>query len=161
MPPPDRHGFAHSTTTCSHTHTLTVCPLYCTGSEQLQPTNTTAGGATAGWNSRCDVTLLQHAHSPPPRIGPAFEYRSVSGLRSAESIPSTSICKRHNLQSSTFRFPNRILYLYTVFISPILATCPTHRILLDFIFLIFGINSTNYAAPHCTVFSSLLSLACP
>jgi hypothetical protein len=48
--------------------------------------------------------------------------------------------------------------LYAFFFSCIRVTCPVHLILLDLIILIILGKNTNYEAPHCAAFSTLLSL---
>jgi hypothetical protein len=48
--------------------------------------------------------------------------------------------------------------LHAFFFTPICATLPAHLILLVLIILIIPGKSTSYEAPHCAVFSILLSL---
>jgi hypothetical protein len=51
-------------------------------------------------------------------------------------------------------FPTNTLYAFLL--SPILATCPAHIILLNLIILINLAKSTSYEAPYYAVFSNLL-----
>jgi hypothetical protein len=50
------------------------------------------------------------------------------------------------------------VYAFLVFLKH--ATCPANLILLDFItpIIVYLVKSANYEAPHCAIFSSLLSL---